>query len=130
MKLLVQHIISLPFPINLQKRMPAVEHGSGEVPVEGVDVPLDKVARVVSDAAREVLHPEAVLGRSRNRVRRRRRCCGRGGRVGRGGGGRRGDGGRRVAVAQDVEMRVLHGRHYISKSENVPKVARNLRGCC
>ena len=90
--------------------MPAVEHGSGEVPVEGVDVPLDKVARVVSDAAREVLHPEAVLGRSRNRVRCRR-CCGRGGRVGRGGGGRRGDGGRRVAVAQDVEMRVLHGRH-------------------
>ena len=55
--------------------MPAVEHGSGEIPVEGVDVPLDKVAGVVSDAAREVLHPEAVLGHSRNRVCRRRCCC-------------------------------------------------------
>ena len=110
-EIMVQHIISLPFPSYLQKRMPAVEHGSGEVPVEGVDVPLDKVAGIVSDAAREVLHPEAVLGHSRNRVRRRSCCCRRGGRVGRGGGGRRGDGGGRVAVAKDVEMRVLHGRH-------------------
>ena len=105
-EIMVQH----PVPSYLQKRMPAVEHGSGEIPVEGVDVPLDKVPRVVSDAAREVLHPEAVLCHSRNRVCRRR-CCRRGGRVGRGGGGRRGDGGGRVAVAKDVEMRVLHGRH-------------------
>ena len=109
-EIMVQHIISLPFPSYLQKRMPTVEHGSGEIPVEGVDVALDKVAGIVSDAAREVLHPEAVLGHSRNRVRCRR-CCGRGGRVGRGGGGRRGDGGGRVAVAEDVEMRVLHWRH-------------------
>ena len=61
--------------------MAAVEHRPREVSVEGVDVPLDKVSRVVSDAAGEMLHSEAVLGRYR-RIRRRR-CRGGGrGRVG------------------------------------------------
>ena len=38
--------------------MSAVEHRPREVSVEGVDVPLNKVSRVVSHAAREVLHSE------------------------------------------------------------------------
>ena len=38
--------------------MSAVEHRPREVSVEGVDVPLNKVSRVVGHAARKVLHSE------------------------------------------------------------------------